>query len=537
MWGVFGVALLAAFAYLLWTGRGNTFFFDEWGWLQGQSTLHWLLHPYNQHLQLVPVGMYYVLFHTVGLDHYWVWRVIQTSIHLAAVAVIFEFARRRLGWLALPLVLPIAVLGSGWDYVLWPVSMGFVASIGMGVGALLALDRGDRRGDVLALVLLLVGLVCCEFAAFFAIGIAVETFLRDRRLGRAWVWAIPLAAYALWWLVYQQGTAASHNLGAVPTFVLNLAASGVGGLFGLDISRGRSLLIAALLLFGWRIAPHHPISPRAVGLLVTVGVFWLAVALARAQLGTPDATRYVYTSAILLVLLLSEILRGVSIGRWQLIVAAVFVTFALSGNLKELASAEGALRAATQQVSAELAALQLTRATAPPELVVDSHYAPILLAGPYFAAIDQLHSSPADTPAQLRQAPETARVAADRLLMRAGNLRVRSTAPTPSATGHAPSVAVTGGSAASRGQCVHSVPLRPRAFLDAAVPARGIDLHAAAGPKLQIRLRRFATGFEGILLTAPPDGDTTIEPVHDGSSQPWYLRISFGQPIEVCALG
>lgn len=534
---MFGMVLLAAFVYLMWTGRGNTFFFDEWGWLEEQgSGLQWLLRPYNQHLQLVPLGVYYLLFHTVGLDHYWVWRLIQTSVHLGAVAVIFEFARRRLGWLALPLVLPVALLGSGWDYVLWPVSMGFVASIGLGIAALLAVERGDRRGDSLALALLLAGLVCCEFAAFFAVGIAVETLFRDRRLTRAWVWAIPLAAYALWWLAYQGATGASHNLGAVPGFVVDLAASGVGGLLGLDITWGRSLLIAALLVFGWRIARGGAVSPRAVGLLGTMGTFWLAVALARAQLGTPDATRYVYTSAILLVLLLAEVFRGASVGRWQLIVSGLFVVFALSGNLKVLRAAEGALRVATQQVSAELGALQVARAIAPARLAVDLRYAPVLYAGPYLTAVDQLHSSPADTPPEMLHAPETARAAADRLLLRAGDLRVTSTAPTLSSARLALSVAVTGGSAISHGPCVQFRPSRPAARLDVILPPHGIDVHPAAGPNVEIGVRRFAAGFERAPLPTVGAGrGTSIDPVRDGSSQPWYVRLSPVQPIEVCS--
>src|ERR1700680_3625144 len=179
-WAVFGALVAVASAYLMWKGRGNTFFFDEWGWLeQPRSGLDWLLRPYNDHLQIVPVAAYQLLFHTVGLAHYWVFRLIQTLVHLGSVAVIFEFARRRLDWLAVPLVLPVAVLGSGWDYVLWPVSMGFVASIAFGVAALLALERDDRRGDVVALALLLAGIVCCEFAAFFAVAIAIETLVRD----------------------------------------------------------------------------------------------------------------------------------------------------------------------------------------------------------------------------------------------------------------------------------------------------------------------------------------------------------------------
>lgn len=218
--------------------------------------------------------------------------------------------------------------------MLWPVSMGFVAAIGLGIGALLLLDRGDRRGAVLAAVMLLAGLVCCEFAAFFALGVVVETLHRDRGIRRVWIGAIPLALYALWWVAYQGPTGAGQDLAAAPGFAVNLAASGVQGLLGLYIVPRLALLVAVLLVLGWNLArARFAISPRTAGLLTTMGAFWAAVALARAHMASSDATRYVYTSAILLVLLVAEVSRGASSGPRALGLGAVFAAFAVHGNL------------------------------------------------------------------------------------------------------------------------------------------------------------------------------------------------------------
>jgi hypothetical protein len=434
--------------------------------------------------------------------------------------------------------LPVAVLGAGWDYVLWPVSMGFVASIGLGIGALLALERGDRRGDILAMALLVAGLACCEFAAFFAVGIAVETLLRDRGIKRAWVWGIPLGLYSVWWLAYQGPTGAGHNLGATPGFVADLAASGIQGLLGLYVIPRHALLVAGLLALGWRIAHTRVLSPRAAGLLTTIGAFWVAVALGRAHMASSDATRYVYTSAILLVLLMSEVSRGTSIGPWALGLAGLFVVLALHGNLGVLNAAEGTLRGASQQVSAELGALEVARSTAPARLVVDPRYAPVLFAGPYLAVVDRLHSSAGDPPLGLLKAPEAARAAADRLLVRANDLSIapRDDPSSPPTSASSPVVVVgAGGSSSAQGACEQLRPSRPGARVQLALRSPGVDVRAAAGPSVEIRLRRFAALFDGGPVATIAGGATaSIEPARDGSSVPWYLMISAVHPVQVC---
>src|SRR6185312_2899840 len=97
-WPIFGVILLIAFVYLNLKGRGGNFYYDEWGWIQQRHTgLHWILASYNQHLLAVPIALYQVLFRTLGLEHYWVYRLLEVCVHLGCVAVVFEFARRRLG--------------------------------------------------------------------------------------------------------------------------------------------------------------------------------------------------------------------------------------------------------------------------------------------------------------------------------------------------------------------------------------------------------------------------------------------------------
>jgi len=62
------------------------------------SGFHWIIASYNQHLLAVPIALYQALFATIGLTHYWVFRLFLALAHVACVAAVFAYARRRIGW-------------------------------------------------------------------------------------------------------------------------------------------------------------------------------------------------------------------------------------------------------------------------------------------------------------------------------------------------------------------------------------------------------------------------------------------------------
>ena len=99
---------LASMATLV-KGRGLTFFYDEWAWVmrrRGWST-GVFLEPHNEHLSLLPVTVFKLLFVTVGLSHYGVYRVVGLLFHLTCVTLVFLLVRRRVGdWLGVALASP-----------------------------------------------------------------------------------------------------------------------------------------------------------------------------------------------------------------------------------------------------------------------------------------------------------------------------------------------------------------------------------------------------------------------------------------------
>ena len=421
-------------------GGGNTFFYDEWTWIVTRSSgLHSILSSYNNHLLIMPLALYQLLLRTIGLDHYWFFRLLHTVVHLGCVAAVYFFARPRIGPAALLLTLPILVLGFGWEYVLWAVNIGFVASIALSICALLALDRGTVRSAQVACGLLVLALACSEFTVAFTLGIAAELLFRGDRLKRAYVWMVPLILYGVWWLAYHEPSMAGQNLSSAPAYAADLAAAAAGGLFGLSLEWGRVLLAIGGVFLLRRLAQPGALTPRVVGLLIAAGAFWLFVALGRAQLGDPAAPRYVYTGVVLLALIVAETWRGARLDRPAMAVAALAALFALAGNIHVLTNGETELRVGSQVVRAELGALELARPFASPALLIDPHYMPGMAAGPYFAAVSTLGSTAADDPQHILGEGNAGRVAADGLLLRAGALLVSSATGTPTARVPGPS--------------------------------------------------------------------------------------------------
>ena len=539
MWLVFVGLLVATLAYLMYKSRGNTFFYDEWGFIENRHHgLHAIIASYNQHIQVIQLSLDQLLFKTVGLSHYWVYKLCEVLAHLSCASLLFEYARRRLGAVTLILIVPFLVFGIGWQYVLWAANVGYVLSFTFGIAALLMLDRDDRRGDALACGLLVIGVLASEFALVFALGIAVELWLRDRNLKRAWVWLTPFLLYGIWWLKYHEPTQARNNLTAAPAFAADLAAAALGGLLALTIEWGRALLVGTAALLGFWFARGRALSPRALCLLIAACAFWLLVALGRAQLGEPDASRYIYSGAVLIMLFLAETFKDVRLGRAGFVVATLLALFSLAGNIHDLTASERVLRMQSQQLEAELGAVQLTQAFIPADYPIDPHFTPGMVPAGILPALHAIGSSPAATPAQTLRLPEPARTAADATLVGAGELQVGSgTGATPAGTTPTVERAVGGSTSPAGNGCARFAPAGIGAAFDLLLPSGGLLIHASPGPSVELRARRFATDYEGNPVTVIAGGRAMIIRTRtDASSLPWHVRLSPRQPVTVCAL-
>lgn len=522
---VLAVVLLGAGAWLYWLTRGTTFFQDEWVWVlyRRANTVATFLNPHNQHLSLTPLLIYRLLLATAGLPHYDVFRIVVTVAQLACVALVFAYARRRVGPFGATVAAALILfLGQAWQNILWPFQMAWLISLTCGLGALLMLDRREPQSDVAASGLLAVSLASSGIGLPVMLGIAAE-LAWQRTWQRLWIVAAPVILYGLWWLAYQQ-SARTSSAGAVPRFVVDeLAAtlasvtglgghvSGTGG--GTLLTFGRPLAVIAVVLLVWRLVRIGELPPRVLNLLVLVGSFWLLTAISRAWLGPPEAwaSRYLYVGALATVLLAVELVRGLSPPpRWALaVIAAAGVAIVASGAS---AMARGAryLRDQGAQARAELGAMDMTRGLVAPGYVslVPNFPFPVVLAGPYFSAERADGGTPAATPEQLLTLPEDARAAADAELIQIHRVRI---VPGPWRCAGAPR-AVAGG--------------------ELTLPPSGLVL-LGANTGGSVAVARFASRPQRV-GTLSPGARALLRIGPDRASVPW--RIAVSGAVETCSL-
>ena len=345
----------------------------------------------------------------------------------------------------------------------------------------------------------------------------MESVWRRRRPRDAWIAAVPLAFYAVWWLAYQDTGLVRGNLALAPAFAADAAAGALGALAGLTeppteatdaindngatFAWGRPLAVAAAFVLAWRLAVVRPVSPRLLALLAMALTFWLLTGLQRAHLASPDSSRYLYVGALFVVLACVELARGASLGRVPAVVLACAAGLIVVSNLGDLRAGAAYLRSQAAAARADLGALELARTQVPAGYVATSFPGtPFILvrADRYFAAA-AANGTPAFSPAEIAFAPEPARGTADAELTSIHRVALRP-GRTGAKVGAAPAVeAAAGGAAATRGACVRfrpaqARPVEPAAHIELKLPRGGIELSASGGPAT-VSVRRFAAGY------------------------------------------
>lgn len=520
---VFGALAVGAVILCVVLTRGATFEADEWTWvLQRRSgSLSTLLDSWNGHFSLVPVLVYKVLWATAGLRTYVPYRVIITALHVGCGALVFVYARRRIGDLlgatAAGLIL---FFGPGWQEFLWPFQLAWLISITTGVGALLALDRRDRFGAATACALL-----CCSVASSgpgvaVLAGVIAELALRPDRRRTWWVGAVPLGIYVVWWVTYQTTTVTGYAVRHTPEFVLHMLAATFSALTGLYDAHpgaagwgpiiGVALALGAALAAAWRLSRAGHIWPRAAGLIAIIVLYAIAVAVSRGALSSGGDSRYLYVAAVFVVLAAVELGRGAHPSPGARALLVVLAAAVIVSNIEAERTAGAYLRHEGALVRADLAALDIAGARTAPGYVAGRFpgWPFIILRAGAYDALRRTLGTPAATPATLVALPDLARATADAELI--GSERI-----------------VLGPATVSPARC-----RRLTAALEMALPTAGVRIASETGPTV-VALRRFARAFTTLGVVAPATSRALSAP-HDGARLPWYVRITTRGAARVC---
>jgi hypothetical protein len=538
--------MLGASIVIYRSGLGLTFYYDEWNLVLGRGgwNVDTFLVPHNEHLLLVPVVVFKLLFVTAGLDSYWAYRLVPLGFHLLCVALVFVYVRRRRGErIAIVASVPVLCLGAAWHALLVPLNLGFLAAVAAGVGALLVLERGDLRGDAAACILLSLALVSSSVGIAFAAAAFVEILLlRWRRL---WIVAVPAGLYGIWFLEYGNPDAVSgaeggvadllrSNLPDAPGYFFNAAAGAFGGLVGLSLDWGRVLCVLAGIALAVKAARATPFSPRSIGLLAAATTYWGLMALFRAHLNAPADSRYLYVGAILIVLLAVELMPSIQLSRGVLAAAAVVVAGIAVSSFSLLHDGSRFLQSWSRFVRAELAALEIAGPTTDPGYRPDEFRAPGITAGPYFAAVSDW-GSPAFAPEEVERLAEDERQDADVVLVEALGVSIQRLA-NAAPGGPRPAVdAATGGRVAFRSRCVRFVPRIFEASIELTVPAAGIAF-TATGALVEVGLRSFARDFSEASIGSADPGLPHAVRIPSRPGRTWHIRLATSAPLTACGL-
>jgi hypothetical protein len=531
--------LLAGLALLLYLARDTTFYFDEWDWVlrRREWTVGALLEPHNEHLSVVPLLFYKLLFSTVGIEQYWPYRALGLATHAFVVVGLFVYARRRVGdALALAAAAIILLLGAGWNDVLWPFQAGFLASLAAGVGALLALDRGTRRGEVLAAVLILVALGSSSLGLPVAAALGVEVLGRPDRRSRWWIVGAPIALYGVWWAVYgREGVATLDNFFATPGYIGEALAGAMGAIAGLAPEWGRIFAVLGVIVLLGALRERVGMTWRLAALIALPLLFWGLTGLVRANLNEPAASRYVYPGAVFVLLIAVEAGAGARLSRRGHAVLAVFLLAALIQNVGAMRNGAGFLRDRATEVKGAIAAMQLAPSGLSPTFQPEPDKAPQIRADQYLAAVKEL-GSPAPSPRELPKLFQASREHADATLARMFALQL---VPGAKPGGTAPRVEFANGAGlVPRGPCVAIKAQGPGALAELVVPKGGLLVAPGEG-SARVTLRRFADGFGATPLGEVGGGvpASAVRIPGDPSPVPWRAKLELEGTVRACGVG
>jgi hypothetical protein len=555
-----GLAMAASVALLIDATNGQGFAIDELFYygrvaIKDGALVHYahpfspeyLLAPFNGHLALGGRFTYETVFATIGA-HYTAFVVVDALGICACAALVYVFARRRLGEVAaLAPALLVLFLGSAREQFLWPLDFNTSLALAAGLAAILCLDGaadGTKTGhmdrfssrDLLACLLLGVAAAMIEVGLAFIVGAALAIALAPRPTRRVWIVAAPVVLYAGWWvwssLLFHQGETDLANVVHFPETAFKSIAVAFEAItgsapahpesFGTGVT-GLGELLAALALLGliWRLSRGE--VPRTMWIWIIVALtYWGLLSIAGRP---PESTRYLLVSTTLVLLVMAECVRRPL--DWRaggfLVVLALL---ALPGNINDLflGRDQNVLRTDIPKTRAEFAMVELAGDRVDPAYVVSADQRVVDLGGGLFLGIPagaildaaRQSGSIAYSPAEVAAAPEPIRRIADAALVGALGAQLEPAAKPAAA------------------RCLRLRPQRGRSAVLSLGEGR-VYLRAEGRSPALIGLRRFAASGPGVpLARLRPGGWTRLELPPDAAPQRWSAVAA--APLVACSL-
>jgi hypothetical protein len=532
-----GVLLLVSGGLLLAAQSGMTYIYDDWGYVlyrRGFSA-EALLDPFNEHIVIALVAIYDGSLELFGMDTARPVQIVSDLLVLSCGALLFLYARIRVGdWLAVMAASLILFFGSAYLDLLWPINLALSGGCAAGLGALLALDRDDRRGDRIAVALLVVSVLFSEVGVAFSVGALAAVLLGDRPWReRLFIPVVPLLLYAAWWAGWGHQADSSFSLDNVldsPAYVFDAVSQALAALVGLGrpfsgdaselvgINFGRVLLVIGAVLAVLRLR-GRPVPNGVWVALAAGGAFWFSAAFNENELRPPESARILLPSGIFILLIAVNVLRDVRLGSSGLVIAAGVTALMVGSNLGAYKDGAEVFETTSETVRADLAAVEYTQDVNPGYVLSGFPWLLPVPTADYLEAVSYYDSSAAYSDRELLDAPTPARAHADAVMAAALGLALapaEERAAASDAGCRAADASEGGGAGIEFG------------------PGRLTITDLGGGPK-RVLLARYSTDAYSVDLGGvPADGAVTLDVPEDRSDQPWLLGLKGDGRAVVC---
>ena len=542
---IVGVAAVVASAAILHAARGTSFYFDEWWFItrRRDASFDDFMRPNVGHLIAVPVAVYKFFFETFGLGSYRPYLVVLVALHVATCVLLYVYLRRRAHVLyAVVATIVLLFLGYAWQDLAWAFQMTYLFSTVGGLGALLLLDRRDRRGDVGAMLAIAFAIASGGVGLVFAAGALVELAWTRASWRRLWVPVAPLLLFAVWYVAYGDSEGQLDNLTRAPQFITDAAGSAAGAIVGTTVGFGRvvAAVLAIVIIVG--VVRAWPISARFAAAVAMLGGFWVLLSYSRASgvHSSGSESRYAYIGALLLLLAGGELLRTRPWPRrvpaWLAVAGGVVLLAALThtvwANLDALENGAAALRTAATIDKARYSALVLAQPHAGRDVVLTFTG---IRSGELLPAIEELDYT-VFTRDELLARPEWQRVWADNTLLAVLGAKLRAYDPGRPIADVLRVSGIDGAELARDGGCATVTPTGGAGKLSLDGDAVALRIEALGDAPVDVTARSVADVFHDPPFGQVSPGATRMLVLRPSNIAPWTVRLSSSGPMRVCGL-
>jgi hypothetical protein len=356
---------------------------------------------------------------------------------------------------------------------------------------------------------------------------------------------VPLALYGVWYLAYGGQDVPFSNVLQLPDYLVQIATASFGALAGLsgpasETSAGAVLFATAVALLVLRARRGQPFPPLAVAGIAGTLTFWTLAALARAQTNDASNSRYLYVSAVFILIALGGLLSWRGVTARGAALAACLLLFIGLGNLSVLRSNVRGRAKLDNQVRVVLGAAEVIGPAGRASFRPHPPKVGYLTLGPYLAAVHQL-GSPALTPSQIETQPQAESQLADHTIIDGEQISLEGppalTEAIPPAVQSSEAVTLTTRSQAQGSTCLSVTPAASGGSIETAVaPGHSLYLSLSGQGSLAVYARRLSASYPQQPLGTLPAGEGPRGlgfPV-DASSLPWHIRLVVTTPLLTC---